>query len=110
MYRRARRSPRSGRRGRRPGGEPAVRMLHWVDFGTTAAMTCLTTGLRVTGDEKRSSGGPCQSLMAEVVWPGDSPSEPGPSVGGHREDEGILNDLGGGGCRAGCQRDGPSRG
>ena len=50
-----------------PAGQPAMRMLHRVDFGATAAMACLTTGFRVTGDEKRSFGGPAQGLMADVV-------------------------------------------
>lgn len=44
-----------------------MRMLHRVDFGATAAMACLTTGIQVTGDEKRPFGGPAQGLMAEVV-------------------------------------------
>ncbi len=50
-----------------PAAQPAMRMLHRVDFGATAAMACLTTGLRATGDEKRPFGGPAQGLMAEVV-------------------------------------------
>ncbi len=34
------------------------------DSGATAAMACMTTGTRVTGDGKRPFGGPAQDLMA----------------------------------------------
>src|SRR5262249_18689270 len=48
-------------------GQPAIRLPHRVGSGATAAMACSTTGLRVTGDQKRSCGGPAQGLMADAV-------------------------------------------
>jgi hypothetical protein len=50
-----------------PAGHPAVACSTQVDFGATAAMACLMTGLRVRSDDKRSFDGPAQGLMAEVV-------------------------------------------